>query len=79
MKAKLEFDLTDFDDRLEHLRCVKSMDLALVLWELRTNSYRTITNGYGDDDSFVKGVDAVYERLEELLSEHDINIEKLIV
>ena len=34
MKAKLTFDLNDPDDRLEHERCVKSLDIALVLWEL---------------------------------------------
>ena len=79
MKAKLEFDLTDFDDKLEHLRCVKSTDMAMVLWELQHNSYRTITNGYGDDDSFVKGVDAVFERIQELLDEHDIKPDKLII
>lgn len=37
MKATLEFDLNDFDDRMAHLRCVKSTDMALALWEIRCN------------------------------------------
>jgi hypothetical protein len=31
MKATLEFDLDDFDDRTEHLRCVKATNMALML------------------------------------------------
>jgi hypothetical protein len=60
-KATLTFDLDDFDDRLEHLRCVKSLDMALVIWELATNG------------------NCNRKRLNELLREHDINIEQLIV
>jgi len=78
MKAKLEFDLDDFDDKMAHNRCVKATDMALVLWEITTNSYRGLTNGYDEDDSYHKGVDAVYEKLRELLEEHDINPHNLI-
>jgi hypothetical protein len=28
MKAILEFDLTDIDDKMDHMRCVKANDLA---------------------------------------------------
>jgi hypothetical protein len=43
-----------------------------------TNSYRGLTNGYDEDDSYHKGVDAVYEKLRELMEEHDINPHNLI-
>ena len=78
MKAKLIFDLDDIDDKMAHERCVKSTDMALVLWEIMTNSYRGLTNGYDEDDSYHKGVDAVYEKLRELMEEHDINPHNLI-
>lgn len=78
MKAKLTFDLNDLDDRMEHERCVKSTDMALVLWEIMTNSYRSLTNGYGEEDDYCKGVDAVYDHLKELLYEHNIDVDKLI-
>jgi hypothetical protein len=52
--------------------------MALVLWELTTNSYRGLTNGYDEDDAYHKGVDAVYEKLRELLEEHDINPHNII-
>jgi hypothetical protein len=78
MKAKLIFDLDDIDDRMAHERCVKATDMAFVLWEIMTNSYRGLTNGYDEDDSYHKGVDAVYEKLRELMEEHDINPHNLI-
>ena len=78
MKAKLIFDLDDIDDKMAHERCIKSTDMALVLWEIMTNSYRGLTNGYDEDDSYHKGVDAVYEKLRELMEEHDINPHNLI-
>ena len=34
MKAILEFDLNDHDDRRAHLRCVKSTDMALAIWNI---------------------------------------------
>ena len=78
MKAKLTFDLDDIDDKMAHERCVKATDMALVLWEIMTNSYRGLTNGYDEDDSYHKGVDAVYEKLRELMEEHNINPHNLI-
>ncbi len=78
MKAKLEFDLDDFDDKMAHDRCVKATDMALVLWELSTNSYRGISTGYYEDDFFHNGVDDVYEKIREILEEHNINPNNLI-
>ena len=44
MKAKLEFDLTDIDDRMEHLRAIKSLDMALTLWDIQFNLRRRCDN-----------------------------------
>ena len=32
MKAKLEFDLNDSEDKMSHMRCVKSTDMAIVFF-----------------------------------------------
>lgn len=37
MKAILKFDLNDIDDDRSHKRCVKSLDLALALWDIHYN------------------------------------------
>lgn len=39
MKATLEFDLEDYDDRMRHLACVKAGDMALALWDMLYNNY----------------------------------------
>ena len=35
MKAKLEFDLDNPDDKMAHMRCVKATDMALMLWDIK--------------------------------------------
>jgi hypothetical protein len=37
-KAKLKYDLDDFDDRMAHLRAVKSLDMAMALWDITHNT-----------------------------------------
>ena len=35
MKAKLKFDLDNPEDKMEHMRCVKATDMALMLWDIK--------------------------------------------
>lgn len=34
MKAKFEFDLDDPDEKMEHMRCTKALDMAIALWDI---------------------------------------------
>lgn len=85
MKAVLEFDLNDFDDKIAHLRAVKATELALVLWQLVHNSKKGIE--YFIEGEEMKGnklsnydvLDEVYKRLFELLEENHIMIDELVV
>ena len=74
-KAKIIFNLEDTDDQMAHLRCVKSLDMALVIWEFARNSRKTLENREFKDG--YDAIEATYERFFELLEEHDINIDKL--
>ncbi len=78
MKAKLEFDLSDHDDRDAHLRCVRSTDMALVIWEMCVNAHKQIIQGADKPNEWYEGVDAVFDYFRDLLNEHDINPENLI-
>jgi hypothetical protein len=78
MKAKLEFDLDDFDDRMAHLRCVKSTDMASILFEMTMNARKRITMGSEYGEEYYKGVDDVFNKFRELMEEHNINIDELI-
>ena len=85
MKAILEFDLNDPDDRLAHERAVKSLDMALVLWHLATNTKRDLRRqidaALEEDKNFTPydSLDLIYDELYRLLDEHAVIPNSLIV
>jgi hypothetical protein len=78
-KAILEYDLNDHDDVMAHMRAVKSLDLALVLWEITNNTKKGIYNEieFKNIDAY-EAVDRVFSKLYEELNEHGINLDNLI-
>ena len=78
--ATLTFDLTDSDDRFEFNRATKALDMAMMLWELDMNGYRKFTK-YNDrqEGAYQEGIEEVFEYIRELLKEHQIDVEDLIV
>jgi dTDP-D-glucose 4,6-dehydratase len=80
MKAIFEFDMNDPDDAMAHLRCTKSLDMTLALWEILLNTkkgfqYRIEADKYETQFDLL---DAIYEMLHEEMRERDIDVEKLI-
>jgi hypothetical protein len=84
-KAKLEFDLTDFDDKMEFERCNKSTDMSLVIFEMVYNMKKRLYYEFeereekGEELTVYDGIDSVFEKLSEQLSERGIDIDKLII
>ena len=80
-KATLEFDLNDGDDAMAHLRAVKSLDMALSIWEILYNTKKGIE--WKIESQEIKdpyeAMDKVYERIWEILDEHGIKIDELVV
>ena len=79
-KANLTFDLDDSYDRIEFERMMKARDMAMALWELDMNGYRKFTK-YNDrqEGAYQEGIEEVFEYIRELLKEHQIDVEQLIV
>ena len=81
MKAKLEFDLDNPDDRMEHMRCVKSTDMAIVLFEITHNLKRQLEHRFESQpqprDEF-DGLDETFSEIHKLLEDNNINIDELI-
>lgn len=80
-KAILEFDLNDHDDRMAHLRCVKSTDMAIVLFEITHNLKKKcerICESMEADSDQHDGVYTTFQQISELLDEHGINMDELI-
>ena len=82
MKAKLEYDLNDFDDKMAHLRAVKSLDMASALFDITRNLKKKIENRYEDIDNtnndVFDGIDSVFDEIYDILESHNINIDELI-
>ena len=78
-KAILKYDLTDNDDRLDHMRAVKSLDLALSLWQFVYNTRKGIEHELEFKDmTNYELLDKVYDEMRYILDRHNINIDELI-
>jgi hypothetical protein len=78
-KATLEFDLNDSDDMIAHLRAVKSLDMAMALWEIVHNTKKGLE--WSMEDKEIDKYDAlelVYKKIHEILDEHNIKTDELI-
>lgn len=78
-KAILEYDLNDQDDTMAHLRAVKSLDMALVLWEMAYNAKKRINNQIEFEklDAY-DAVEKVFQKLHEEMNDHGINLDELV-
>lgn len=79
--ATLTYNLDDVDDAMAHLRAVKSLDMALVLWELAYNTKKGIYNQieFQEIKDPYEVVDKIMEKLYEELNDHGINLDTLII
>lgn len=81
-KAILEFDLNEPDDRKDHMRAVKSTDMALALWEIVYNIKKKIEYEIEQDEyldlSQYDIVDKIYEKIQNELNERGINLDQLL-
>jgi len=80
MKATLEFDLNDPDDRMEHFRCVKSLDMAIVLFEILHNTKKYVGNQIENKNVTdpYEAAEMVMEKIWDDAKEHGINMDELI-
>lgn len=80
-KGILKFDLNDFDDRMAHLRAVKSLDLSMAIWDilqLRKTMERRFENTENTNNDVFDGIDAMGDGILEILDDHGIKIDDLV-
>lgn len=78
-KAKIEYDLDDPDDRLSHLRAIKSLDMALALWSIVHNTKKGLEWSLeGKELDKYDTLELVFEKIHEILDEHNVNTDELI-
>ena len=78
MKTTLEFDLSNPDSKLDHIKCLKANDMADVLFEITHNLQKKV-NWYfetpissANDATAVDGIERVFEEIHRLMKEHGI-------
>ena len=78
-KAILEYDLNDVDDKYAHKRAVKSLDLALALWDITHNTKKSLEWAMeGKEIDKYDALEMVYEKIFEIISEHNISLDDLM-
>jgi hypothetical protein len=78
-KATLEYDLNEPDDVMAHLRSVKSLDMALALWDIVHNTKKGLEWSLeGKEIDKYDTLELVFEKIHEILNEHNINTDELI-
>jgi hypothetical protein len=75
MKATLEFNLDDQDDREEHLRCIKSLDIAMALDDIWSYIGK-LWNEAEDDDTV--NINELYETVLSILEKRDAFPDNLV-
>jgi hypothetical protein len=79
-KAILEFDLNDPDDVMFHLRASKSLDMALVLWEMAYNVKKQIQSQAETENlDTYDAIEKVFEKFWEVMEERGIKLDDLVV
>lgn len=83
MKATFEFDMNDPEDVMDHKRMSKSLDMALVLWELKNNAQKKIHYHLDDTEkekprTAYEAVDLVFDIIYELMRDYNIDMDELV-
>lgn len=75
MRATLSFNLDDLDDFIAHKRCIKSLDMALALWDF-SGKLRHIVDT-SEDGKWVDE-DDVWKAWNEIMEKYNLNLNELV-
>jgi hypothetical protein len=79
-EAILKYDLNDSDDCMAHMRAVKSLDMALALWDITHNTKKGLEwTMEGKEIDKYEALEMVYEKIYQILDEHNIKLDDLII
>ena len=78
-QAQLTFNLDDQDDKHFHLRAIKSINMALALWDIQQH-LRSVTKYAPDNisDETYKALQEVRDALNDILEDHSIDLDELL-
>ena len=76
MKAVLEFDLQDIEDRIEHQRMLKAKDMSIALWDMSQELRKKVKYAPDDlsDDTY-RAYGEIQEMFYDIINQHKIDLE----
>lgn len=74
MEAIIKFDLNEPDDSRSHLRCIKALDMACVLWAIR--NMRKELEWMEEQGELSSEI--VMDKILEHFNNHELNIDELM-
>lgn len=78
MKALLEFNLDEIEDKMAHQRAIKSLDLCLALWDIQ-NELRSLCK-YGDlNEKESELLETLREKIYATLDNYEVSLDRLIL
>jgi hypothetical protein len=76
MKARIYFDLEDPADEMAHLRCLKSLQMALALFDIKVLMHRALDTS--ENGKTIDGID-FEKHLNAIFESYGINLDELVV
>lgn len=73
MKAILEFDLSDPDDRREHLLCIKANDMSIALWDIEAFFREELKYNEKLTEDQCKIIERIHKDILTIIDDHEIN------
>lgn len=78
-KAIIEYDLSNVDDEYAHKRAIKSLDMAMALWDITHNTKKGLEWAMeGKEMDKYDALEMVYEKIIEIMNEHNINLDEIM-
>ena len=78
MKAKLEFDLDNPDDKMAHMRCVKATDMALMLWDIKQKIRSKLKYSEDLSEDELHQWEVMQDEFYSIADDYGINLDELI-
>lgn len=84
MEAILKFNLNDQDDNASHMRCVKSDDMAFVLFDLLHNTKKRVEHiielaeDRNETMDAYDGMELMYQEIYGLLEKYNVDVDELL-
>jgi len=78
MKAKLEFDLDNPDDKIAHMRCIKATDMALMFWDIKQKIRRKLKYNEDLSEDELHQWEVMQDEFYSIADDYGINLDELI-